>query len=281
MSPLRLGNTEIDKLYIGSTEVDKLYLGETEVYGSLPPGAEFTWERDSSKDIRLQTRSPANTNEWDIWSDGSTMWVCDWGTVKRAFAYNLGTGARDSAKDLNLPSNHDPSGICSHGDSGTIYITGDSFGDDDGIWVHKFNREPNGRYTYDNDYAMRVLVGRQSVYGVWCNSENAYVLTSEDGASLRRLNFTSRTIGEKVRLPVEYSAGTAIGLWSDGRTLWYSESTPGTIVRGLSLESLERDSSKDSPALQALGNNSPGGLWSDGSTMWVVNRNTNVIMAYS
>lgn len=39
--PLRIGTTEVDKLYYGENEVDKLYLGETEIYSSeilLPPG---------------------------------------------------------------------------------------------------------------------------------------------------------------------------------------------------------------------------------------------------
>ena len=55
------------------------------------------WSRDSDKDIYLVA---GNYRPAGIWSDGTTMWVGEYGSEIRIFAYNLAAGSRDPDKDF-------------------------------------------------------------------------------------------------------------------------------------------------------------------------------------
>ena len=69
------------------------------------------------------------------------------------------------------------------------------------------------------------------------------------------------------------------GLWSDGITIYVSDSLDGKIY-AYNLSTKARDSSKDFDTLRAAGNNHPTGIWSDKTTMWVADNNDDKIYAY-
>ena len=88
------------------------------VVGFLVFGGGEVWgfARDSSEDFG--TLSAAGNNApYGMWSDGTTMWVSDYGD-KKIYAYTVSTKARDSAKDfdtLDAAGNDNPRGLFSDG----------------------------------------------------------------------------------------------------------------------------------------------------------------------
>ena len=78
-----------------------------------------------------------------------------------------------------------------------------------------------------------------------------------------------------------YAAGNQFprGLWSDGVTMWVSDSHYGKIY-AYKMSDQSRDASKDFDTLTAAGNAQPNGLWSDGVTMWVADYIDSKIYAY-
>ena len=79
-----------------------------------------TWQRDWGMFINGLGQY-GNGDPGDIWSDGETLWVADT-QDSMLYAYRLGTGERDSAKDFNtLAANHSTTwGVWSDGT--TIWI---------------------------------------------------------------------------------------------------------------------------------------------------------------
>ena len=70
------------------------------------------------------------------------------------------------------------------------------------------------------------------------------------------------------------------GLWSDGITMWVSDSGDDKLY-AYNLSTKLRDAAKDFDTLSGAGNNSPRGLWSDGATMWVSDSGDTKIYAYN
>ena len=68
-------------------------------------------------------------------------------------------------------------------------------------------------------------------------------------------------------------------LWSDGTTLWVSDTSAGKIF-AYNLENREQEIGNNFEMLSAAGNNSPTGIWSDGTTMWVADASEKRIYAY-
>ena len=79
----------------------------------------------------------------------------------------------------------------------------------------------------------------------------------------------------------------ALGIWSDGTTMWVSHrpqvehgDTSSAKLFAYNMSTKQRDSAKDFNTLDVAGNDGPRGLWSDGSTMWVVDITDEKIYAY-
>ena len=70
-----------------------------------------------------------------------------------------------------------------------------------------------------------------------------------------------------------------VGLWSDGVTMWVTDSNDDKIY-AYNLGDKARDAAKDINTLSAAGNNNPIGLWSDGTIMWVADNVDDKIYAY-
>ncbi len=70
------------------------------------------------------------------------------------------------------------------------------------------------------------------------------------------------------------------GIWSDGTTMWVTESSNKKIY-AYNLSTKAWDSDKDFNTLDAAGNVRPAGIWSDGTTMWVADSSDETIYAYN
>ena len=82
-------------------------------------------------------------------------------------------------------------------------------------------------------------------------------------------------------------ATNALGIWSDGTTMWVAHSpdvaygdTSSAKLFAYNMATKLRDSGKDFNTLDAAGNDNPWGLWSDGSIMWVIDRSDARVYAY-
>ncbi len=65
------------------------------------------------------------------------------------------------------------------------------------------------------------------------------------------------------------------GIWSDGTTMWVSDTDNGKIY-AYNMNTHERDANKDFDTLSAAGNTAPRGIWADEETMWVLDTNYKV-----
>ncbi|MYB10329.1 MAG: hypothetical protein F4Y28_10185 [Acidimicrobiia bacterium] len=160
------------------------------------------WARDSSKDITLQAE---NDDPMGLWSDGTTIYTTD--TVdKKVYAYTLYTtdendnqvfsGANDSTKEFNLF------------DGGTSTYS-------DG------NALPGGLWS--NGTTMWVTDGDRSVYA-YTLATGAYDSAKTFSASI------SITIPPSPTRPLGAQTHvTPHGIWSDGTTVWISDTVDGNV----------------------------------------------------
>ena len=70
------------------------------------------------------------------------------------------------------------------------------------------------------------------------------------------------------------------GIWSNGLTMWVTDSRPAKIF-AYDMSTKQRDPSKDFESLGRAGNLSPGGIWSDGRIMWVIDGKGHQMYAYN
>ena len=70
------------------------------------------------------------------------------------------------------------------------------------------------------------------------------------------------------------------GIWSDGETMWVSDSLEGKIY-AYDMDTKARVPGKDFDTLTSAGNTGPYGIWSDGETMWVADWFDEKIYAYN
>ena len=160
------------------------------------------WARDSSKDITLQAE---NDDPMGLWSDGTTIYTTD--TVdKKVYAYTLYTtnedgeeefsGANDSTKEFNL------------------FDGGDSVLSDG-------NALPGGLWS--DGTTMWVTDGDRTVYA-YTLSSGAYDSAKTFSASI------SITIPPSPTRPLGAQTHvTPHGIWSDGTTVWISDTVDGDV----------------------------------------------------
>ena len=177
-----------------------------------------TGARDATKDITTQYAFKAG-----IWSDGTTMWVLNYGygennsgTVSqigtgKLFAFNLSTGMRDTAKEfaLHLTERHSARGIWSDGTT---------------VWVSDYKAAKLFAYTLatgasDADKDITLHSNNDSAQGIWSdgttiwvaqwNSRKVYAYTLATGAYDPDNDFD--------RTPENLFSRD---IWSDGTTLY-------------------------------------------------------------
>ena len=115
-----------------------------------------------------------------IWSDGTTMWVAEHSYSAKLFAYNLSTGARDSAKDiarLNPAANHHATGLWSDGT--TIWVADSR---DDKIYAYDLasGSRQSGSDINDLDDA-----GNTHARGIWSDGTTMWVADISGRQDLR------------------------------------------------------------------------------------------------
>lgn len=198
-------------------------------------------EREESKEFRLTTQ---NSDPGDIWSDGTTMWVPNRG-YNKIFAYNLNTNANhyDSPKNFNtltnIPSVKDlrepqPRGIWSHGM--TMWIVYDNdFAPDNKTKIFAFDISNK---TLDSDKDITLDGNNTNPWGIYSNRTNMWVLDWNNvgdnhpklfAYNMWTTNSTGQTIFDGSHDPdkdinLDNNNTNPRGIWSDGKTIWVTDS---------------------------------------------------------
>ena len=228
--------------------------------------------RDSSKDFTLIS----NTSPYDIWSDGTTMWVLD-RRYNAILAYNMSTKARDSSKDFNTLTaalNTNAYGLWSDGT--TMWVTDNFYNK-----LYAYNLSTKARDS-GKDFNTLSAAGNTSPTGIWSDGTTMWVLDNADD-KLYAYNMSTKARDNIKDFNTSIATGNTspINLWSDGTTMWVSNHNT-TNMYAYNLSSKARDIGKDFNTIRvASGSNNPHGLWSDGTTMWVPDNTDNKIYAYN
>ena len=273
MSPLYAGGDTISKVYVGSDELSKIYVGSDEIWSAVPPFGSRIPEQDFSLG--------AVTTPQGLWSDGTTMWVSDGGSVDKIFAYNLATKARDASKDFNTlaaAGNQTPVGLWSDGT--TMWVS-----DRNDTRIYAYDLATKGRAS-NRDFNSMDLDSDNVPYGL--HSATGGVMYVSDPVFEPQI--FAYLISTKEYLPsanfdaslLTAAGNTApFGISSKGtETMWVADSTDGKIY-AYTFNPRAREPDRDINTLSAAGNTQPGGLWSDGTTMWVIDTLDDKIYAYS
>ena len=181
-------------------------------------------ERESDRDIALHSD---NADPKGIWSDGETMWVVD-STDRDLYAYNLESGARDSAKDFTDLGDEDADyyGIWSDGE--TIWVS-----DKIGPVVEAFNFD-TGEKVPALSYTGMEPSAHDYVAGIWSDGVTMLVVGTETG---REIVWEYDSPESEVSLGQGDNYRTLDGagnhnpgaIWSDGETLWVSDTEDGKV----------------------------------------------------
>ena len=117
---------------------------------------------------------------------------------------------------------------------------------------------------------------------IWSDGVTLYVLNS-DRADTRiyayRMSDKSHDSGKDFNTLVAAGNDRPRGIWSDGVTMWVSDSVDDQIY-AYRMSDKSHDSGKDFNTLDSAGNTDPAGMWSDGVTMWVADFTDGKLYAY-
>ena len=231
--------------------------------GTTTPAPEA---RDSAKDFNTLIAA-GNGASMGIWSDGSTMWVADFGSDK-IYAYSMSTKARDSAKDFNTLSaagNSYPRGIWSDGTTMWVADWSGGWGYNNKIYAYSMSTKARNSA---KDFDTLGAAGNRGSIGIWSDGTTMWVGDWHD-AKIYAYSMSTKARDSVKDFDTLRAAGNRNpdGIWSDGSTMWVADHVDAKIY-AYSMSTKARDSAKDFDTLVAAGNGSPRGLWSDGSTMW-------------
>ena len=220
---------------------------------------DYGWKASADLDglIAAGNRDPVG-----IWSDGTTMWVADWGDDK-VYAYRMSNRTRDSGKDFGLGyTNRRPVGIWSDGT--TMWVADSADGK---LYAYRMsNRTRDSGKDFDlhadNGYAKGIWSDRTTMWVADSTDDKLYAYTLSDGARDSDKDFDLHDASG------QDDNGYAQGIWSDGTTMWVADHNDSKLY-AYSLSTKARDSAKDFDTLHAAGNVHPQGIWSDDTTVWV------------
>ena len=129
--------------------------------------------------------------------------------------------------------------------------------------------------------------GNNRPHGIWSDGMTMWVSDTEDDKIYAyRMGDSSRDtrINSYLDFDTLAAAGNrdAVGLWSDGRSMWVADLVDAKIYAYDARERSrgKREPHKDFNTLAAAGNGDPTGLWSDGRTMWVADNVDRKAYAY-
>ncbi len=227
---------------------------------------------------------------YDLWSDGTTMWVADW-FKSEIRAYNLSdtnlvAKSRVPGKDfktLKAAGNDRPTGIWSNGTT---------------MWV----ADLDDRRIYAYNLGDTNLIAKSRVRGkefntldtnnstpaaIWSDGATMWVVDTADAKIYAyKMADKSRDSGKDFTTLEAAGNNKPTGIWSNGMTMWVTDSDDDKIY-AYNLGNTKQDfgcraPNKDFDTLKSAGNLNPHGIWSDGGTMWVVDNkfNNNNLYAY-
>ena len=238
--------------------------------------APFGWKAEDDFDT---LKAAGNEEARGIWSDGTTMWVVDDGPNK-LFAYTLATRQRNSDEDFNAlhgAFNRTIRGLWSDGT--TMWVVDYNYHQ-----IFAYKRVDKSRHK-DREFLNLPVDGPKWSWGLWSDGTTMWI-SDPTSDRIYAYKIYPYAVVNKVRAPdkdiyVDKETGNerASDLWSDGTTMWVSDSLAGKLF-AYGLDSGQRDSVRDFDDL-AAGHTSPAGIWSDGATMWVADWRGDKIYAYN
>ena len=265
-SGIVLGGKNVTTVYVGDSEVERVYVGDVRILGDAAPPPPVP---TTPSIIDLVS---ANTQTSGLWSDGTTMWVADFGDDK-LYAYTLSTGARDAGKEFDLHSDNSlPVGLWSDGT--TMWVLDSS---DEKVYAYTL---ATGARDAGKEFD---LVGQDdSLSGLWSDGTTMWMETGPlfgTDTPNRLLAYTlatgARDTGKEFNLASANSDPR--GVWSDGTTMWVVD-TDDDKLYAYTLSTGARDAGKEFDLASA--NSVPQGIWSDGTTMWVADSSPDKIYPY-
>ena len=204
------GNTRARGIYGHSGNILTVDFNGDKVYAYNFDGS---W--DSSEDFDLDTSGNPFPN--GAWSDGTTLWIADsagMGGTGGLRAYNVSTGARDSAKDFEQQGDHARSwGVW--GNATTLWVVDP---DDDKVYAYnRSDKSSNSDDSFDLDSA------NSDAYDAWSDGRTIWVSDEADGKLYAyTLSDGSRDSDKDIDTS---SSGNAKprGVWGSGSVIWATD----------------------------------------------------------
>ena len=227
--------------------------------------------RSTSSDFNTLAQA-GNEEPYDLWSDGTTMWVVDLGDT-HIYAYNLSNKEYMNNKNIALTSaNTFPAGIWSNG---TIIWVSSLAGRK--IFAYNLN---TGTYESSFDSPLLGFINTPSaatnVSQLWSNG-NILWFTDRSANVVFALNSSLNSAIPNENFNADSDTGRR-GLWSNGTTMWITDFDDSKIY-AYNLATKVREPNKDFNLDAA--NVGAHGLWSDGTTVWVTDTSAKKIFAYN
>ncbi len=268
-----------------------------------PPGAwgasSMQWSAASSDDIASDLAT-GNLVAQAFWSDGTTIWVSARGSTGdwdgKIYAYTLSSGARDTAKDIDLAlpaSTDNPTQAgTSHGlwmDADTVWVTSSETA---AILAYHRNADSDadpaieaGARKSAADFTTLAAAGNANPMGIWADTSHIYVADADD-AKIYVYDRSTKALERTIDTPGRPN-DDPVGVWSDGATLWVSDRTDARVY-AYRLDNGDREWRRDikrrlSDADQRLSddNDQPLAMWSDRSQLWVADADTTKVFVYN
>ncbi|XOV69912.1 MAG: hypothetical protein ACFHW5_14470 [Verrucomicrobiota bacterium] len=291
-SLLPAGNTEATGIWSDGTIMWVADAKDTKIYAYDLA----TTQRLPNRDIN-NLEADGNLSPSDIWSNGTTLYVADKGGFKpwsgttygKIFAYDLATGKRDAAKDLDYQSLREagvtsPAGLWSNGSTmwvsdwrqGRVYaaqIAAPTPMDDIASDTSR-NR--------DLDWDSLAEPGNIHPTGIWSDGATLWSADIEDNM-IYAYNATTGERNESLDLPKELlesaGNGSPTGICSDGLIMYVVDDVDDHVY-AYSLSTLERVPQSEISSLSATGNHWPRGMFILGQTLWIADWEDHKIYAY-
>ena len=165
-----------------------------------------------------------NTAAFGMWSDGTTMWVCD-NIDRKLYAYDLETKVRVSGNDFNTldsAGNDAPVGIWSDGT--IMWVTDNS---DNKIYAYSLATKSR---VAGEDFNTLAGAGNTTPFDIWSDGTIMWVLDfSTSKIYAYSLATKARVAGEDFNTLAGAGNTAAFGMWSDGTTMWASDNSDSKL----------------------------------------------------
>ncbi len=188
-------------------------------------------------------------------------------TINRASDEPFGWNVFDDFDALDTAGNNSASGIAS--DGSTMWVA-----DDLDLKLYAYDLETKSP---DPDRDVPLDTAQRAPGGVWTNGATIWVY---DVAGRKVYAYDAVTGQRDESKDLDWPEDITpfhFGVWSDGDTMWFSQSTGRLVAYDLGTGARDRD--RDYAALHGTEGIDAHGIWSDGATMWVVDKANDRIRA--